>query len=313
MLQRTVVRKGVPRFAVLLGALLLFGQGGALAQPPPDIGEEVDHPFREQPSGSTVDYPGGGEAFLSLAGFFDSRDTPAERATGTAITGIFEGFWEPSEDLRIGLAVPFGYLSRAGQGGAQPGNLELSGAIRHRFGRFEAHGQAAIGFPTSRLPGDEGMIPLAQELAQASTRMHGRLHAWRFRLEALSFALLGGGSYRYGFTEDGQLEADLTVGGAVSVPTGDGFEGAPVDLQAVLTVTGQVGVWVFGTRLGLASTPSAPGDTTQVSVEPLLRAEFSPAFVELSFLLNLDGPGGLSFEQGRFWSVQLTVGARYGD
>jgi hypothetical protein len=67
----------------------------------------------------------------------------------------------------------------------------------------------------------------------------------------------------------------------------------------------------LGFRLPIQTT-SLEDDAAQIAFEPSLRFDVSEAaFLSTRFTLNLDGPGGFSFDTGRVWGLHLAAGGAF--
>ena len=109
---------------------------------------------------------------------------------------------------------------------------------------------------------------------------------------------------------------DLVIGGEVQlgihIPTGDN-QG---DTETSIALAPGVAYWLsdktlVGGRLPFFWLLSEEGDNAQLAVEPYFRHYFSNIFLMGRFTLNIDEPGGFSFDDGKLWGLHLGAGATF--
>ena len=100
----------------------------------------------------------------------------------------------------------------------------------------------------------------------------------------------------------------------VLVPTEDGFH-TELHVQGGGDFTVLVHpVFHVGARLQMAwfaTAEDSDGDRFQLSTVPFMRFLFGAGFVEGRFVINIDEPGGFSFDDGKIWLFQIRGGARF--
>lgn len=74
-------------------------------------------------------------------------------------------------------------------------------------------------------------------------------------------------------------------------------------------------IFAFGARLPIqlaASLGSGGSSDAQIAFEPFVRVDMGDsAFLASRFTLNLDEPGGFSFDSGKYWGLHLAVGGNF--
>lgn len=112
--------------------------------------------------------------------------------------------------------------------------------------------------------------------------------------------------------------ADAELG--ILLPTEDGYD-TDVQLQAggdftvIVHPVFQVGGRAQFGWLATGAEPRRIGDPDidnfQLSLVPFMRFVFGAGFVEGRFVINIDEPGGFSFDDGKIWLFQIRGGGRF--
>src|SRR5690606_31596750 len=94
----------------------------------------------------------------------------------------------------------------------------------------------------------------------------------------------------------GQIPTGGTPAGAAFVPSSTGDPEMTLNLAPGAAYVGDR--VVAGARMPLWWLLTEGGENAQLAIEPYVRVDLGPAFINSRFTLNLDNPYGFSFDSG---------------
>lgn len=242
-------------------------------------------------------------------------DLSVSRVTGQTMTGMTPlayGAWLLSEHTRFDFAcaIPGAIYPDQGESYFKPGNPMFA---LHWYSVGDRHSfrvGGAVSFPVANVPGttgavDDGSAAREVQLHRVAAQSRGNWDA----MLVLPATLGVGVPFHY----DARIDRFLLgadVGAYVWVCTAtDQCESTRFALQGALDGAALVGVARLGLRAQFVTTSRSRVDETQSSIEPYVEARAGINTWRLSFLMNLDSPGGFSFTTGHVWALHFGVRA----
>lgn len=104
----------------------------------------------------------------------------------------------------------------------------------------------------------------------------------------------------------GQIPTGGTTAAAALVPSSTGDPEITLNMAPGVAYVSDV--LVAGARMPLWWLLTEGGDNVQLALEPFVRVDLDPVFVNSRFTLNLDNPWGFSFDTGGIWAFHLGAG-----
>ena len=205
--------------------------------------------------------------------------------------------------------LPMTTLNRSGDGTGTVrfGNPYLGGLYQLDLEVFDLSIGAGVGLPVASVPDDMDGGIAAQRAFAAAQGLAGLGEYWLYRPDTFSFAVPLKMSLDLAVFE---LRADATW--ALLIATSDASE-TDTAFQLGAEALFNVPFVGFGVRVQGVLVPTVSGDQAQVSIAPLVEAELGPIYARTMFLINLDGPSGLSFSggDGKFWGWHFGAGVKW--
>lgn len=232
--------------------------------------------------------------------------------TMTGVTPLAYGAWLLSEHTRFDFAcaIPGAIYSDQGESYFKPGNPMFAlhwYTVRDRYA-FRVGG--AVSFPVANVPGttgavDDGSAGREVQLHRVAAQSRGNWDA----MLVLPATLAAGVPFHYEALID-RFRLGADVGAYVWICTAtDQCESTRFALQGALDGAALVGFARIGARAQFVATSRSSVDETQGSIEPYVEARAGINTWRLSFLMNLDSPGGFSFTTGHVWALHIGVRA----
>jgi hypothetical protein len=125
------------------------------------------------------------------------------------------------------------------------------------------------------------------------------------------FSIVAPGRIEYALPSVPALVISGDVALALHIPTSGG------DTELSIQLSPGVGYYatdtvLVGLRLPFTWIPTESGDTaTLFAIQPYGRFEFGRAFLDASFVLNVDDPYGFGFDEGKYWAIRLGGGGSF--
>jgi len=220
------------------------------------------------------------------------------------------------EAMKVWVDVPMSHISigfddDAGQSSFQLANLAFGARYVTRINRtivIRTGGGLAV--PTATLP-DPGLNEeyVTAIAAHAGTMVaHGLWEYWKYMPDNLSIV-----SDTRLVIRTGLFRMTLNLDIAASIYTGDANVtdnvGVGVQLGFTAGFRNKVVEAGIGARAVLFMLGTDTNDQFQASVGPFFRAFVMGGFIEARWNLNIDDPGGFSFDDGRYWGLEIGLGA----
>lgn len=214
----------------------------------------------------------------------------------------------------IGVAADWGFTFTRVSGGGESdahfgvGNPFFSGFYGSKSDTSHWRVGAGITLPLARVAKDDVgdfLLSLVNYGFAATSR--GTKNIWLWTPETISIAFPAEYERRFGPIF---VAGDAAL--AIIVPTGEFDSG---DTQVVTQLEARGGFDFEFIEVGAALTGvfllTSDDDKAQLSLRPFASVDVGAVNIKAALVVNLDGPGGFSFDDGRIWGFQVGAGVDF--